>query len=178
MFLDKNRNVPAIEIAGMLFIILLGSALHFTYGLSGNNPVVGSFSAVNESVWEHLKIAFWPSTLWILIAMFPLRNAVNNFFSAKAIGTYIMVIMIPAVFYSYTAITGESILAVDIATFVVAVIIGQLASLKLFKYKFPRSTEEIAVIALILLAIVFVLFTFYPPHLPIFQDSITGRYGI
>jgi uncharacterized membrane protein YcaP (DUF421 family) len=89
-----------------------------------------------------------------------------------------MVIMIPAVFYSYTAITGESIPAVDIATFVVAVIIGQLASLKLFKYKFPRSTEEIAVIALILLAIVFVLFTFYPPHLPIFQDSITGRYGI
>ena len=163
---------------GTVFIIFLGSALHFTYALSGNNPVVGSFSPVNESVWEHLKMVFWPSLFWILITILPLRKAVSNFFSAKAIGTYVMVITIPAVFYSYTALVGESILAIDIATFIIAVIIGQFASYKLFRQNtIVGPTERIALVALLLLALVFVVFTFYPPHLPIFQDSITGHYG-
>ena len=163
---------------GTIFIIFLGSALHFTYALSGSNPVIGSFSPVNESVWEHLKMVFWPSLFWILITILPLRKAVSNFFSAKAIGTYVMVITIPAVFYSYTALVGESILAIDIATFIIAVIIGQFASYKLFRQNtIGGPTERIALVALLLLALVFVVFTFYPPHLPIFQDSITGQYG-
>jgi hypothetical protein len=28
------------------------------------------------------------------------------------------------------------------------------------------------------LALAFIVFTFYPPHLPIFRDPITGKYGI
>ena len=174
----KNRRVLTLEIVGTIFIVFLGTALHFTYALSGNNPFVGSFSAVNESVWEHLKLPFWPSLLWVLIEMYPLRKIAGNFFAAKATGTVIMVVLIPVVFYSYTAFT-EEILAVDIATFMIAVIIGQIASFKLFKQgKHSKPTEIIAIIVLALLAILFITFTFYPPHFPIFRDSNTGGYGI
>ena len=38
-----------------IFISVLGVLLHFTYEWSGDNAVVGLFSAVNESTWEHLK---------------------------------------------------------------------------------------------------------------------------
>jgi hypothetical protein len=174
----KNRKVLTLEIVGTIFINFLGTALHFTYALSGNNLLVGSFSAVNESVWEHLKLPFWPSLLWMLIEMYPLRKVVSNFFAAKSTGSIIMVILIPAVFYSYTAFTKE-ILAVDIATFMIAVIIGQIVSYRLFKQGKPvKSTETIAIIVIALLAILFITFTFYPPHLPIFQDSNNGQYGI
>ena len=47
-----------LELAGIVFIVFLGSFLHFTFELSGNNPVVALFSAVNESVWEHFEIGF------------------------------------------------------------------------------------------------------------------------
>jgi hypothetical protein len=168
----------ALEIVGTIFIIFLGTALHFTYALSGHNYLVGSFSAVNESLWEHLKLPFWPSLFWMLIEMFPLRKDVSNFFAAKATGVIIMVVLIPAVFYSYTVFT-EEILAIDIATFMIAVVVGQVVCYKLFKNGKPsRSTETIAVIVIALLAIIFVAFTFYPLHLPIFQDSNTGQYGI
>jgi hypothetical protein len=175
----KNRKVLALEIVGTIFIILLGSALHFTYALSGNNPLVGFFSAVNESVWEHLKLAFWPSLFWMLILMRWLRNAINNFFPAKVFGTYVMVAFIPVVFYSYTAFTGESIFAVDITTFIIAVIVGQFVSYQLYKYRMlPKFADKLAIIAIILLAIAFIVFTFYPPHLPIFQDPVTSQYGV
>ncbi len=176
--LSAKRNVLAFEAVGTLFIILLGSVFHFTYELSGNNLIVGSFSAVNESVWEHLKLAFWPSLIWMLIALYPLKNAVNNFFFAKTIGAYIMVIFIPVVFYSYTAVIGESIFLIDIGSFMIAVIIGQIVSYRLYGYKLPKIAEIGAIIAMIMLAIIFVVFTFYPPQLPIFQDSVTGLYGI
>lgn len=110
--------------------------------------------------------------------MYPLRKTVGNFLAAKATGAVIMVVLIPVVFYSYTAFT-EEILAVDIATFMIAVIIGQIAGFKLFKQgKQSKSTEKKAIIVFALLVILFITFTFSPPHLPIFRNSNTGGYGV
>jgi hypothetical protein len=176
---DNKKTIIRYEFVGAIIIILLGSALHFTFELAGKQPIVGVFSAVNESVWEHLKLAFWPALLYTLIEYVLLKKQVNNFFQAKALGVCSMIAIIPLVFYSYTAVTGESIFAVDISTFIIAVIIGQFLGFKLFTYKkTPENFKIIALAILVLLAITFALFTFYPPHLPIFQDPITGNYGI
>jgi len=175
----KSRTLVAMEIVGTLFIIFLGSALHFTFDFSGGNSAVALVSATNESVWEHLKLAFWPSLFWMLITIAPFRSKVNNFFAAKAAGATFMIISIPVVFYSYTASTGKSIFAVDISTFVIAVIIGQTISNRLFKSKcFPAWIEKISIAIMLLLAVAFLFFTFYPPHLGIFQDPVSRNYGI
>ncbi len=174
----KDRRILALEIVGTFFIIFLGTALHFTFASSGQNPIVGSFSAVNESVWEHLKLPFWPSLLWLLIIMFPLRKTVSNLFSAKAVGIILMIVIIPLVFYSYT-LFAEEILAVDIATFMIAVVVGQSISYMLYRQDKPsRLTEAIAIAVIVLLATVFIVFTFYPPHISIFKDSNNGQFGI
>jgi hypothetical protein len=108
-----------------------------------------------------------------------LKRTANNFAFAKTIGVYLMVIVIPIVFYSYTAITGKSIFVIDISTFIFAVIIGQLSSYKLLTYKkLPESLNRVSLIALVLLGLAFVLFTFYPPQLTIFRDPNTKKYGI
>jgi hypothetical protein len=174
----NNRSVLVYELIGMVFIIILGSLLHFTFGWSGSQTIVGVFSAVNESVWEHLKLAFWPSLLFMLIEYPLLKKAANNFALAKTIGVYLMIAIIPAVFYSYTAITGKSIFAIDISTFVIAVTIGQLSSYRLLTYRKLPEDFRISLVALIVLGLAFVLFTFYPPQLLIFRDPVTGGYGI
>lgn len=164
---------------GIIFIITLGSLLHFTFELSDHQPIVGVFSAVNESVWEHFKLGFWPALLYAIIEFKPLKKSTNNFLFAKTVGIYLIPIVITITFYSYTAITGESIFIIDILTFVVAIIIGQLSSYKLLTYKkLPETLEKTSLIVLIILALAFILFTFYPPQLPIFQDPTTGEYGI
>jgi hypothetical protein len=175
----STKRVATYEIVGMLFIIFLGSALHFTYELSGKLTVVATFSAMNESVWEHLKLAFWPSLIWMLIEYVPLKKQTNNFLIAKTLGTNLMVVIIPIIFYSYTSITGKSIFAIDITSFIVAVVVGQIVSYKLLKKnQLPRITDKVAIVMLIVLGIAFIVFTFYPPHLPIFQDPISRGYGI
>ena len=171
-----KRKILLYEIVGIIFIILLGSLLHFTYEISGKNVVVGVFSAINESVWEHLKLAFWPAMLFALIEFVPLRRIEQNFVLAKTVGLYVMVAVIPAIFYSYTALTGESILAIDIGSFLVAVVVGQLVSYKLLTYRtLGVKARWIALVAVVLLAVLFVIFTFTLPQVPLFQDPITGN---
>jgi hypothetical protein len=171
----SSKSTFFYESVGMVFIIILGSVLHFTFEWSGSQPIAGLFSAVNESVWEHMKLAFWPALLFAIIERPIVKETVNNFAFAKTIGIYLMVIIIPIVFYSYTAITGKSIFIIDISSFVAAVIIGQLSSYKLLmSRRLPGNLNKLSLIALVLLGLAFALFTFYPPQLPIFKDPLTG----
>lgn len=179
MSASEKKFVFGYEVIGMIFIIMLGSVLHFTFEWSDYQSIIGVFSAVNESVWEHLKLGFWPALLYAIIEYRFLRKSVNNFLLAKTVGMYVIPGVITVTFYSYTAIIGESVFIIDILTFVVAVIIGQLSSYKFLTYKkMTDKLEKISLVALVFLGVAFVIFTFYPPHLPLFQDPISGEYGI
>jgi hypothetical protein len=179
MTIPQKRTILKYELFGMLFISLLGGLLHFTFEWSGYQPIVGVFSAVNESVWEHLKLGFWPALLYAIIEYPLLNKKANNFLLAKTVVPYAITAIIPLIFYSYTIFTGESIFLIDILSFFVAVVIAQFLSYRLLIYKqLSDKLEKAALIALLLLCAAFIVFTFTPPHLPPFQDPISGEYGI
>jgi hypothetical protein len=179
----KTASIFRWEMWGILFIVLLGSFLHFTFDLSGGWRPLGVISAVNESVWEHLKLAFWPAFIWTVIEFFFSRRSAKdispNFIMAKAIGAYIMPLIIVAIFYSYTAFTGHSILAVDLSSFVIAVVIGQIVSYKFWRsLRLAKVFNSLGLAMLVIGALLFAVFTFYPPAADIFQDPVTSGYGI
>ena len=179
----KQANIFRWEMWGILFIVLLGSLLHFTFELSGGWRPLGIISAVNESVWEHLKLAFWPALFWTIIEWLCLRRPKTdtrpNFLIAKAVGAYTMPALIVGIFYSYTAFTGESILAVDLSSFVIAIVIGQFVSYRLWYFWNSVHSFNWLGLAMIMVGILlFAIFTFYPLHVGLFQDSPTGNYGI
>jgi hypothetical protein len=90
-----------------------------------------------------------------------------------------MPVVIVVLFYSYTAIIGGEILIVDILIFVVAVALGQLTSHKLLTMgQLPPWLDTVGLAMVILLAVAMGVFTFHPPHLPIFRDALSGAYGI
>jgi len=174
-----KRTVLRWELVGIAAISIAGSLLHFVFEWSGGWTPVGVIAAVNESVWEHFKLAFWPALLYAIVEYPFLRHSARNFMVGKAIGILVMPITIAVVFYAYTAIAGEEILLVDILLFFVAVALGQLASYKVMTMRrLPRWTGGVGLVMVILLAVAFVVFTFYPPHLPIFRDAVSGGYGI
>jgi hypothetical protein len=167
------------ELQGIIFVFLLGALLHFVFEWSGESRIVGLIASVNESVWEHFKQGFWPMCIYGAIEYKFLRGRTNNFLTAKALAVYLIPTITGLVFYGYTAIIGKEILIVDILIFLVAIIIGQLTSYKIMtSARLPEYTNFISPIFIILLALVLMLFTFYPPHLPIFLDANTGTYGI
>ena len=174
----KNR-ILEWEIFGIIFVFLVGALLHFVFEWSGELRIVGAIASVNESVWEHFKQGFWPMCLLAAIEYRSLRNYTRNFFLAKGIAVYLIPTITGLIFYTYTSITGKEILIVDISIFALAITIGQLTSYKVMSIKTkPKYANSIGLVLISLLALILVLFTFYPPHLPIFLDHNTGNYGI
>jgi hypothetical protein len=174
-----KKSILRWELGGIAFIVGLGSVLHFAFEWSVNAIPFAPIAAVNESVWEHLKLGFWPALVYAALEYIRFGKSANNFPFAKTLGIYLIPITIVVLYYAYIAILGYGLLEVDIAIFVLAVIVGQALSYKLITASpLPERLNRFAPIALPILGILFVLFTFYPPELPLFRDSVTGGYGI
>lgn len=174
-----KRSVLRWELIGVVVISVLGSILHFAFQWSGEWVPIGAISAVNESVWEHLKIGFWPALFYAIVEYPFLKRFANNFVIAKAAGIYAIPVGIVVLFYSYTAAIGRHILFVDILIFIISIAVGQIISYKiLVAHQVSRLWSKLGLALLLLLAVCFVVFTFFPPELPIFRDPLTGTYGI
>ena len=174
-----KKSVLRWELGGIFFIVVVGSLLHFAFEWSGRAIPIAPIAAVNESIWEHLKLGFWPALVYAALEYSRFGKSANNFSLAKTLGIHLIPISIVVLYYAYTAILGHGLLIVDIAIFVVSVIVGQLVSYKLLiASPLPERLNRFAPIALAALGVLFVLFTFYPPQIPLFKDSVTGGYGI
>ena len=60
-------SIKNFQIFSTIFVMILGTLLHFTYEWFGENLFIASFSAVNESTWKHLKLLFFPMLITIII---------------------------------------------------------------------------------------------------------------
>ena len=165
-------------IIGIVFISLIGTLLHFMYEWTGHNKVVSIFAAVNESTWEHIKIALTPTFIWTLYdgAIYGLNE---NYFVAKTVSILVIILLIPILFYGYKFITKKSILVVDIIIFYVTIISSMLV------FKYILNIESLHFLYRYMsVVILFVIFGFYMvlTLLPIknflFKDPITKKYGI
>lgn len=172
-----SKKILTWEIASAIFVIFVGSALHFVFAWSGYNSIVGAFSAVNESTWEHTKLAFLPILVFSLFQYPFVKKEFKNYFTIKTKESFLAVILIIVIFYTYSGVMGQHYLFMDILTFVIAVIAAKiLAYIHLFNKTKENPTLPIILIAL--LGIFFVYATFYPPQIQLFLDTPTGTYGI
>ena len=120
------KNIKYVELIGIVFTIIAGSLLHFTFEWSGNNQFVALFSAVNESTWEHLKLLFFPYVIYAIFEYFYIGHNYSNYITAKCIGVLSGLIFIPVVFYAYTYILGTNYLVLDISLFVLSLGLSKL----------------------------------------------------
>jgi len=166
------------ELIGTVVIFLLGSGFHFLFQSLGNNPVAGVFFPVNESVFEHLKLTLWPTLLWAVFSYGFIKSSVNNFITAKACAVLVMPLLTVALFYAYTSFIEDNVIA-DILIFLVAVASGQYVNYLFLKSsQLPKWLSGVSACMILVLAIIYTIFTFFPPYTSFFMDSNTGNYGI
>ena len=167
------------EICGGLFAFLVGAAFHYAFEWANYYRGVAWLFAVNESVWEHLKLAFWPLFLFAIPEYYALRKESKNFFFAKSSAFIIAPATIMVVFYTYTYFTRNNILFLDISSFALGIIFAQITADHILhtRYKGPI-IENISIAVIGLIMTIFVLFTYFPPNFTLFIDQIVNYGGI
>ena len=151
-------------------LILGGMAclLHYVYDISGRRLFVGLLNPVNESVWEHLKLMFFPFLLWWLIIYYLKNEKCDASSNTWVIGCYfvIQLLCLSCVFYTYTSALGIESVFIDILLALYAISLLCVAS-HVLKYS---SLEGSAIGSIIVVAIIFIAFILqFPPKLPIFK---------
>lgn len=166
-------------IIGSVFTFLAGAELHFFYDQSGGHVLSILFGAVNESTWEHIKIFIAPYVVWAILELAYLHPSFKAFVVGKVAGLYVIPIGIITLFYSYTAIAGSNYLWADILISLIVCVAAQVVSWIVYgKGQKAAHWFMPAVIALILIAVMYFSFTAVPPKAEIFRDPVTGSYGI
>jgi hypothetical protein len=177
--LVSRKSVLKWEITGFFFIVVVGSLLHFVFEWSDRLSWVALFTAVNESTWEHLKLAFFPALIFALFEYPFIRNKIKNFSVAKTFSFYVMPLVIIVLFYLYLVIFRKDSLFWDIFIFVFSVGMGQIVSYKILVSKeFSKTVRSTFKVLLLVILIAFLFFTYLPPHNFLFKDPISGGYGI
>ncbi len=155
--------------AGICF--LLSIPLHFLFDFIGGEPLwVGFFVNVNESVWEHLKLLFYPGILVGIIQYFIVGKKYENYISAKIIGIFSGMLGIVVSFYTYTGIIGDNFVVADILTYVFGAIVMAITTIKVTKSGKGKNYKNLLNVALVVMGVLFAVWTYNPPSLGIFED--------
>lgn len=164
-------------IINTVIIGAVGTLAHFLYDISQHNKFIGLFTAVNESTWEHIKIALTPILLWGLVDGL-IYGQNTNYFPAKLMSLLVPIVVMPCIFYGYTAVTRKPILAVDILSFYLVIFLSQwLFSLIISLPALPFIVEYLASAGVFVVFGAYAVLTLMPLKWFIFKDPISRKYG-
>ena len=172
--MKKTKITLKFQLFSIIFTLITGTLLHFAYEWSNNNIIVAAFSAVNESIWEHLKLVFYPMLLMTIVGYLFFGKNISNYLTARVEGIIIAMSFIIVFFYTYTGILGTNYAILDIGSFFIAVLMGEIFAYKTINSK-SKSNEKLSVFVLIIILISFIIFTYSPPKIGLFKDPITNK---
>lgn len=164
-------------IISAIIISVIGTVSHFMYDISNHNKIVGLFSAVNESTWEHIKIAITPTLLWSIIDGLTFGSN-PNYFLAKFISILVIYLLIPLLFYGYKAIIKKDIFILDIIIFYIVIIVSQYLFYYLLKInEINFIIQYLSCLGTYILFGGYMIHTLMPGETLLFKDPITSKYG-
>ncbi|QNM05364.1 DUF6512 family protein [Qiania dongpingensis] len=164
----EHKKLVRCTLLGILLVSVFGSLLHFAYGASGGNFLVGLVSPVNESTWEHMKLLFFPMLLYLLLALPRLKASYPCAVSALPSGILAGTFLIPILFYTYSGFLGFHNLILDIAVFLVSTAAGFLVFYRRTLNCRSKKYTLLLNLLLTILALLFFLFTCFPPSIGLF----------
>lgn len=174
----KQKSIGLWQLMGFAVTSFVGTILHFLYEWLGDAVWIAPLSGVNESTWEHMKLLFWPMFLYAIFQSFFFKEE-KNYWCVKLKGVLFGIILIPILFYTYNGVIGTSPDWINISIFFICAAVAYIYETQLFKKEETVCKHpKLALGALCIIALLFVIFTFATPQIDIFKDPLTGSYGI
>lgn len=169
------RHLKRYTIIGIIFVLIAGTLSHFLYDWTGNNHIVGLFTPINESIWEHMKMLFFPMLLYSFFIIYKIKGTFPSIISSLCFGIIAGTLLLPILFYTYTSILGNDFFIIDIGIFILCTIIAFWLS---YKLTLSGRLEPYTILLCCLVSalfICFILFTYHPPALKIFEDPTVSQ---
>lgn len=191
---DIKKRLILLTVLSFIATSVMGFLFHFAYDFFHQNAVAALFFPTNESVWEHLKLLFFPMLLCVIISsvFYPRDDNPSSgalcgcFITGTAAGLVTGSVLIIVLFYTITGIIGHIIDWLNIVIYLAGMLAAYLCfytyAAKPLDFDSPyrsRNSKKnsgncgnipvwISIAAITALCALFFLFTFYPPEIGLF----------
>ena len=173
-----KKSLLRWQIVGFVFASIAGVLLHFAFDLTDKNAFFALFSAVNESIWEHLKLLFFPMFVFALIESRYIGGENKSFWCVKLIGIMSGMALTVVLYYTINGVFGKTPDWINIAIFFIATAFSYILENRLLiKNSIECKSPMVPLTILMLIGVVFAVLTFITPQIPLFEDPITKTYG-
>lgn len=167
-----EKYIPKQDMPYVLAAVLLGFVNHFLYQLSGGQAFAALFCPVNESVWEHLKLLFFPLFFVTIIEYIRRRPAALPFFYRRFLAVACAMAATVTLFYTYTGIIGRNFLLMDILIFIFSILSVFYTYTRFCRHAKKHLSQSMVFSLWILAAMCFFAFTCFPPDIPLFFSGL------
>lgn len=162
-----------------LIFLFIFSILHFGYEITGW-IFLTPFCGINESLFQHLKIAFWSYLLLVLLIEYPfIRNKLatqtTSFWYSRLLSSVILPWIILVIWYLLPALYGkvktplvDLIWAIGV-TYLSCLFVGFL-EMEIEKAEFGLTTRYIILFLVVASGFLFVWFTYRLPWIDLFTN--------
>ena len=159
------------NIIAFFIISIAGVISHFIYEWTGDNVLAGLFFPVNESIWEHLKLIFYPALIYFTAEYFIRGEDIpQNYIPASVKGIFCGMLTIITLYYVLTGVLGRNIDFLNIIIYFISVIAALIKRNRIIRSdkRYSETTTLVFLLITLLFALLFPIWSFYPPHLAIF----------
>ena len=154
-----------------LAAVLLGTVLHSLYKWMPN-AVTALVSPINESLWEHVKLLYWP----YLLAAFWMSRGRPGGIRPWLLTLPLMSLFMLALSYGYHILLGGEAIWVDLVLYLVIMGIGVWLPTR-FSGPFSSIWWVLPMVLVLAMGLLIGLFTLWPPQFLLFTDlSRTGAW--
>lgn len=173
-------NLKKITIISIITIFIISFLSHNLYEWIPNT-FTSIFFPVNESIWEHQKMAFTSIMIYGIIEYFLLKKVKhNNFILSLFVSSIITILLVISIFTPiYYLMDKKDNLFITLSIYLFSIIIGQIVAYYLLKSK--KHYKTLNTVSLILIPIFFMIFgilTYNPIKNDLFYDNVKQKYGI
>lgn len=170
--LNIRKHIAQRDKPFALAAILLGVLNHFLYQLSGGAAFVALFCPVNESVWEHLKLLFFPILFVSVIEYLRYRPEAIRFFYYRFLSTLCAIGATVTLFYTYTGIIGRDFFVMDILIFVFSILFAFCMDAHFYQISIKKMSQTATFSLWVVVSLCYFVFTCFPPDIPLFFSII------
>lgn len=164
------KELKKFTVIGIIFVIAAGCVSHFVYGWSGNSRVLGLFCPVSESIWEHMKLLFFPMLVYGIFMNRKCKAAYPCITPALLCSILAGTALIPVLFYTYSGVLGTNYPVLDVSTLFVSTALAFALAYRLTLSCRLKSQEFLLKILVVFTAVCFAVFSYYPPAMGIFVN--------
>jgi len=151
---------------GFALAALAGTGLHFLYSVCPL-ALVGLFAPVSESVWEHLKLLYWP----FLAAAAVLTRSYSRrlrAWSGFLLSLLLQPLALTAAYYLLSCGFGAASLLADIALYYLTLAGGFYLAARLARSGAAEPSLGLLIVLAAVYGVSLAVFTLAAPNLPIF----------